>query len=369
MEIYMQVASYPTQSNIKPKVLLLSGVNISNVIKKPTEAPIPDFEYLKQALHPAIIDTHVVENTSNLILKTIKRMTGLPWSIALLALFKAHHYDVIIATGEDVGLRLAFLFNIFGKRAPLIMTCHNVATRRPSFFLEKLGAGASIQTFQCLSDTQANMLMNRFGVNIDKIQLIYWHIDHNFFRPMMDVQIKNQICSAGMASRDYATLIAAIRDLDIEVKIAADSPWFKQELNISQNDLPPRVEVRSYGTYQALRNLYAESLFVVIPLFDVPFSAGYTVILEAMAMGKTPIVSRIKQQDDFIIDGWNGLYVEPGNISELHSRIQFLLQNPDEAKRMGDNARKTIEDRFTLNHYVQRMCTAVNKISNLLEVY
>jgi glycosyltransferase involved in cell wall biosynthesis len=364
----MHIVPHLTQSGTDPKVLLLSGVNISQTTTKNTqESPTPDFEYLKETLHPTIIDTQVVENTNSLILKTIKSIIGSPWSIALVALFKAQRHDVIIATGEDVGLRLAFLFNIFGKAAPLIMTCHNIATRRPSFFLEKLNAGNSVQTFQCLSNTQANILMSRFGVAANKIQLIYWHIDHNFFHPMTGTQIKNQICSAGMASRDYATLIAAIRDLDIDVKIAADSPWFKQELNISQNNLPARVEARSYGTYQALRNLYAESRFVVIPLLDVPFSAGYTVILEAMAMGKTPIVSRIKQQDDFIIDGWNGIYVEPGNISELHGKIRFLLENPDEAKRMGANARKTIEDRFTLEHYSQRMRAAVGYVASPLK--
>jgi glycosyltransferase involved in cell wall biosynthesis len=198
--------------------------------------------------------------------------------------------------------------------------------------------------------------------------MLYWHIDHNFFHPISNIQTQNQICSAGMASRDYATLLAATQDLDINVKIAADSPWFQQELNISQDNLSARVEARSYKTYQALRQLYAESLFVVVPLFDVPFSAGYTVILEAMAMGKATIVSRIKQQDNFIIDGWNGLYVTPGNTSELHDRIQFLLQHPDEAKRLGANARKTIEERFTLEHYTQRMCDAVNNAAGSLSI-
>jgi glycosyltransferase involved in cell wall biosynthesis len=364
----MLIVSPVKQPTKKPRVLLISGVNITKIPKMPNhESPTPDFEYLKKGLQPDMIDTQTVQHSSNRAITATKKLLGLPWSVALSALFKARHYDVIIATGEDVGLRLAFLFNIFGKRAPLIVTCHNIATRRPSFFLGKLNAGSSIKMFQCLSDTQANMLAQRFGITQEKIQLLYWHIDHNFFHPMPDIQLQNQICSAGMASRDYATLLAATHDLDIEVKIAADSPWFKQELNIPQDDLSARVEARSYGTYQALRQLYAESLFVVVPLLDVPFSAGYTVILEAMAMGKATIVSRIKQQDNFIIDGWNGLYVTPGNVSELHDRVQFLLQHPDEAKRLGANARKTIEDRFTLEHYMQRMRGAVEHATGVLK--
>jgi glycosyltransferase involved in cell wall biosynthesis len=364
----MHIASLSTQLATKPKVLIISGVNISNIANPlHHESPIPDFEYLKDTFQPDIIDIQSVQHARNLGIMIARRILGIPWLIALFALFKARHYQVIIATGEDVGLRLAFLFNLFGKRAPLIMTCHNIATRRPSFYLNKLKAGSSVQTFQCLSGAQAAMLTERFGIPQHKIQMLYWHIDHSFFHPMPEIQVQNQICSAGMASRDYATLVSATQDLDIEVKIAADSPWFKQELNISQSDLSARVEARSYRTYQLLRQLYAESLFVVVPLFDVPFSAGYTVILEAMAMGKATIVSRIKQQDDFIIDGWNGLYVTPGNISELHDRIQFLLQHPDEARRLGTNARKTIEDRFTLEHYAQRMRCAVEHATGVLK--
>jgi glycosyltransferase involved in cell wall biosynthesis len=200
-----------------------------------------------------------------------------------------------------------------------------------------------------------NLLAGYPGIRTDKIRLFSWHVDHHFFAPMPDVPIKNQICSAGMASRDYATLVEAAADVDIDVKIAADSPWFRQKINITTEKVIPRVEVRSYENYQALRQLYAESRFVVVPLLDVPYSAGYTVILEAMAMGKAVIVSRIKQRDDFIVDGWNGLYVEPGNVTELREKICFLLEQPEEVLRLGTNARKTVEERFTLNHYIRRM--------------
>jgi glycosyltransferase involved in cell wall biosynthesis len=244
-----------------------------------------------------------------------------------------------------------------------MVTCHNIASRRPSFFLRYLKVGKAVYTFQCLSSAQAGRLADYPGIRPDQIRLLYWHVDHHFFAPLPEVPAKNQICSAGMASRDYATLVMAAQELDLDVKIAADSPWFPQKLNIAAEKVPPRMEVRSYKNYQALRQLYAESLFVVVPLVDVPYSAGYTVILEAMAMGKAVIVSRIKQRDDFIIDGWNGLYVTPGNVAELRERICFLLERPEEASRLGANARKTVEERFTLNHYIQRMEEDINNVN------
>ena len=72
-------------------------------------------------------------------------------------------------------------------------------------------------------------------------------------------------------------------------------------------------------------------------------------------MGKAVIVSRIQQRDDFVRDGWNGIYVTPGNVGELRERLRDLLARPDEMQRLGINARQTVEDHYTLGHFVERM--------------
>lgn len=356
------IPSSITSPQGKHRVLLISGVDISS--SKPSslhENPMPDYRVLINEFHPDVIDIRSIQNSKHPMMRFARKRLNYAWAIAWLALVRARKYQTVVATGEDVGLRLAVLFKLFGVRVPLIMTCHNIATRRPLFFLQKLRAATSVHTFQCLSQTQAQMLSEYAQVSPRKIQMLYWHVDHNFFQPIPEVASRNQIASAGMASRDYATLINAVSGLDVDLKIAADSPWFKQSLNIEDDRLPECVEVRSYGTYSALRQLYAESLFVVVPLLDVPFSAGYTVILEAMSMGKAVVVSRITQQDDFIVDGWNGLYVTPGDADELRERICFLVNNPDEARRLGENGRRTIEERFTLDHYQRRMQEAIEQ--------
>jgi glycosyltransferase involved in cell wall biosynthesis len=336
-------------------LLVVSGVDISQAPSPGGDMPRPDYRALIDVLDPDVLDVGNVHEIRHPAVAAVRSKLGLHWSIALAATLSARHYQAIVATGEDVGLPLALLLKLSRRRVPLIVICHNIATRRPATLLGKLKVGSAVRQFLCLSRAQARILTERFHVRPEQIAMLYWHVDHQFFRPMPNVAPRNQICSAGMASRDYATLLAAARGLDVDVKIAADSPWFKQRLNITEEDLSERVEVRSYGTYAALRELYAESRFVVVPLHDVPFSAGYTVILEAMAMGKAVIVSRIAQQDDFVVDGQNGLYVEPGDVAKLRERITFLLQHPEEAARLGENARRMVEGRFTLDHFVERI--------------
>lgn len=343
-------------------LLLISGVNVSSTPENsPSKNPLPDYIFLQRDLGPDIIDITTVKSTKDPLLQIILKIFGDAWAIAINAFFVADQYHAIIATGEDVGLKLAFLLKIFRKFVPLLLTCHNVATRKPAFFLKRLKVASAVSKFQCLSQSQAHILTEEYNIPKERVQIIYWHVDHNFFQPLGSKVIPQQICSAGMACRDYATLVESTRNLDVDVRIAADSAWFRQDVNISKENLPERVIIRSYENYMALRQLYDESLFVVVPLLNVNFSAGYTVILEAMSMGKPVIVSEIQQKDDFIINGENGFYVKPGDVEELRNRMQYLLDNPEEVERMGRCARKRVIENFTYTHYLHFMRIAITE--------
>ncbi|MCU0489979.1 MAG: glycosyltransferase family 4 protein [Chloroflexaceae bacterium] len=291
-----------------------------------------------------------------------RRWLGPKWAIAASVLQRAKHYDVILATGEDVGIPLTMLMAASRVRVPLIIICHNMIAKRPSVALGKLQLHKAGHIFLCMSPAQVELLHQRYGISKSQLHFIHWHVDHRFFHPMPNVPVKNQICSAGMASRDYATLIEATRGLPVEVKIAADSAWYQQSLNFSPERLHPQVEVQSAGDYVGLRQLYAESQFVVLPLESVPFAAGYSVKLEAMAMGKALITTRMEQPLGAIRDGWNGFVVEPGNVEEMRQCIQYLLNHPEEARIMGANARKTIENMYTLDHFQNRVLHIIQHV-------
>ena len=114
------------------------------------------------------------------------------------------------------------------------------------------------------------------------------------------------------------------------MKIAADTIWRYSVANKGKTQsamLPPNVEMRSWGTYANLRQLYAESRVVVVPLAR-PIISGITVALEGMAMGKPVILTRNPYVEGFIEDGVTGFHVEPGNPAALRERIRWLLDHP-----------------------------------------
>jgi glycosyltransferase involved in cell wall biosynthesis len=119
--------------------------------------------------------------------------------------------------------------------------------------------------------------------------------------------------------------------------------------------------VRQGLSFRELRDLYARSRFVVVPILDVEFNAGLTAVSEAMAMGKALIVTRTRGQVDYIENGVHGLYVPPDDPTAMHAAITYLLNHPEEAERMGRAGRALIEEQHTLDGFVERVATLLRE--------
>jgi glycosyltransferase involved in cell wall biosynthesis len=234
------------------------------------------------------------------------------------------------------------------------MIGHHLSQAKKTLLWKLFGLNTHISTVFVYSSSQEKVVLSKLHTPPKKVVQIPHSVDQLFFRPMPDVVEKHQICAVGLEWRDYPTLIKAAKSLRCEVKIAADSRYSKCNNEAEGSDLPPNVTVRKYK-YPDLRRLYAESKIVVVPLYQVDSPAGITSVTEAMAMGKPVIVTKTIGQTDTIVDGETGLYVAPGDTEDLRQKIQWLLENDAERKRIGKNARGAVENSFTLDHLVNRI--------------
>lgn len=79
-----------------------------------------------------------------------------------------------------------------------------------------------------------------------------------------------------------------------------------------------------------------------IVVYPSLFSEGCPIsMLEAMALGRTVIASRVAAIPEIIRDRENGLLVEPGSSSEIAAAIRELVREPALAARLGEGARRT----------------------------
>jgi teichuronic acid biosynthesis glycosyltransferase TuaC len=81
-----------------------------------------------------------------------------------------------------------------------------------------------------------------------------------------------------------------------------------------------------------------------LPSLNEAFGVVY---IEAMACGKPVIGCKGEGIEDFVDDKITGLLVKPKDVDSLAKALDFLLSNPDEAKAIGERARKLVMKNYT----------------------
>jgi glycosyltransferase involved in cell wall biosynthesis len=276
------------------------------------------------------------------------------WSFAMRAYLATWHLENIYLGEEFPGIQYLAVHAALRRRKRIAMLIHNVASLRRSVPLATLRMANLVDHMLCLSEESRRELEKRYRVPRERITVIGSRVDTDFFTPEPNTAVRVQVCAAGAVNRDYATLIEAVTPLRVATKIAADTAWAHSTGQAAPGTLPEFVEMRSWGNYRNLRQLYAESAVVVVPLARAMLS-GVTVALEAMAMGKPVILTHNRYVEEFLRDGDTGYFVPAGDAATLRAKIQHLLDHPDEAARVGARARDWVLERYAVAGYVQRI--------------
>jgi len=80
---------------------------------------------------------------------------------------------------------------------------------------------------------------------------------------------------------------------------------------------------------------------------DYLFYGSPMKLLEYMAAGKAVLGTALGQIKELIVDGYNGMLFEWGDNATMYRKLLSLLQDPALRRKLGDNARKTIEENWT----------------------
>jgi glycosyltransferase involved in cell wall biosynthesis len=339
------------------------------------ERPLADYIAMARGLPADLMDYRIARKMGGWIGRLLEKIGGPNLMLAWACFSQRRNYPVLFTDGEQVGLPLALLLKIAGgkQRARHCMIAHRLSVRKKMVFLDLLRLHSHVDIFFVYATWQADFIRTRWKQPARKVVYIPFMVDACFFsseqvplnhRPAALESRHGPVISAvGLEYRDYPTLMQAVRGLPVQAVLAAASPWSKRRDTTTGMELPENVLVQRFSQYE-LRELYAASLFVVMPLYPVDFQTGVTAILEAMSMGKAVICTRTPGQTDVIVEGENGLYVEPGDPSSMRSAIQWLLDHPQEADRMGRNGRRLVEQEMSLEQYVPRLAKLIESISS-----
>lgn len=204
------------------------------------------------------------------------------------------------------------------------------------------------------TSNKAYELMNKEGFSHielipNGIELTSWRDAHHSFRKGDTLKI----VSVGrlVNDKDYDTLLKGYRiiknkGINFQAKIVGDGSLHQQLSDlIIQYDLLGHVVLSGHS--ENVNQILSESdLYIISSVSEGMPNA----LLEAMATGLPCIATNISGCEDIITNGQNGILVEPENEIELAKYIESIYNNYDLAIKMGVNARKTIIDKYSINH-------------------
>lgn len=178
-------------------------------------------------------------------------------------------------------------------------------------------------------------------------EVIEHGLDTDLFKP--DNQKRESVCLSVVndwINRDFCCNFTGWQRIThgLPVFVLGDTPGLS---------LPAKSTEELIQTYQ--KSLIFVNTSTISP---VP-----TALLEAMSCGCAVVTLGTCMIPEIIKDGENGYISNDETI--LRSRIIELLQNPNLAAKLGNNARKTIVDKFNINRFVNDWNKILYKAANI----
>ena len=160
----------------------------------------------------------------------------------------------------------------------------------------------------------------------------------------------NKICYVGGITtvRGINELLEALEGSECSLLLAGDFLENGLRDSIINKNAWNKVEELGFLTREEVVNVYKKSKLGIVTLHPI---SNYYVSLpvkmfEYMAAGLPLIASNFPLWKDIILENNAGLCVDPMSPIEIGEAINYILNNPKEAKKMGENGRKMVIEKY-----------------------
>ncbi len=145
---------------------------------------------------------------------------------------------------------------------------------------------------------------------------------------------------------------------DAKLVLIGDGP-LREKLQAVSYKLQAHVEFTGFVPYERLPAYLGAADIFVRPSLSEGLGSAF---LEAMAAGVPVVASSVGGIPDFLTDGQTGLFCAPGDPQDIAEKVLKLLNEPDLARQLTQNASRVIRERFTWEIVTQQMRSLYNKI-------
>ncbi len=224
-----------------------------------------------------------------------------------------------------------------------------------------------------ISEFNKGYLTKNFGLDEKKIEVVRMGIDPGRFASLGNAGDRRRILSVGrlVEKKGLEYGIKAVKHLvpkypEIEYTIIGSGPEEpKLRSLINELDLKDKVRIIGGATEKELLEEYKSAGIFILPCVhaqDNDMDGIPVVLMEAMAMEKVVISTRISGIPELISHGKTGLLVNPRDPKGLASAVEEVLMRKVDADVMGKEGRKTVIEEFNLKNQVSQMSAIFEKV-------
>ena len=195
--------------------------------------------------------------------------------------------------------------------------------------------------------------MQENGFAAEKLVYIPNFVDPNQYQVNYDDS--EYVLYAGRLSHEKGvlTLVKAMADLDIPLKIVGDGPVKEQIQSFIVNNKIERIELLGYKAGGELASLYQGAAFVAVPsewYENAPMS-----ILESYAYGKPVLGADIGGIPEMIDDCMTGMLFDSGDIVSLKDKCSLMWSDKQKMVEYGKAARRKLEDNYSSGTHFEKL--------------
>ena len=286
-------------------------------------------------------------------------------------LLGSDEFDVVHTHGHfHMSSSLTVCSNVFARR-PIVLTSHGAILGYKGWrraievvFNKTVGKWTlrSVDRVIALSASQAHILEG-LGAKPDRVAVIPGWVeldqvdlraDVGSFRSKHNLGDRRLVLFVGrlLPIKGLIYLIEAAKYTETKpaiVIIGGEAPGYsgtKRALEEEVQQLGLERDIFFLGNFpkEELGAAYVAGDLFVLPSLGEGMPLA---LLEAMAYGKCVLATNVPGNQDVVMDGSNGLLVEPRNPVEMARKIDYLLGDDALRERLGKQARQDIEQNYS----------------------
>ncbi len=219
------------------------------------------------------------------------------------------------------------------------------------------------------SDNLKTEMISQIGINPGKIVVLDNGVDTKKFDSRRFPDSGKLLKSLGLTGeekiigtvgrlsrqKDHKTLLAAFakanRSIPLSRLVIVGDGVLQNELEDFASKLSIRDKVLFLGARNDTPELYSVMNVFVLSSFTESFP---NVILEAMSSSLPVIATDVGASRRIVTEGETGFVTPVGDVDYVSQRLQYLLQTPEKAVKMGQLGRKRVEENYSMDSMVER---------------